>query len=322
MSPMLLASKLLCVFLILAAFSSTANARWLWVKGEPLPAECQTAQKLFEEQLITRLYELMGEPISFDGQLLSCNDDQCAQARLATAGGNMALFQKAVCIKGRINYELRLSHQDEAPLVYRSSFDSQATQAQLNEAGIKLADRIMNGPRFKETQKQEQTNWYIGLSTGSYTPNVAKFDGVGLQLQFDVFQKLSNRQFEIRYGLGLKTAEGKSLFRDIVQADLALTYLSSLRGLSSWFSLGFSAISVFYQDRIEYSKASFNNQDFFLESQELLEAESYNDLRLWLETGLIYTSGRLQPHLSLRLSPLSMSDGLSAELSTLFGLRW
>ena len=81
------AIKFLLTLCILIGISySSASARWLWVKSENLPVHCQKAQQLFEEHLITRLNELVAEAISFDGQLLSCDNDQCAQARLLQGG--------------------------------------------------------------------------------------------------------------------------------------------------------------------------------------------------------------------------------------------
>lgn len=300
---------------------SSASARWLWVKSENLPVHCQKAQQLFEEQLITRLNELVGEAISFDGQLLSCDNDQCAQARLATAGGIISLFHKARCIKGRIRYELRLNDLNKKTIVYRSSFDTDSSLSELNAAGIELAERVVRGPKVQIEEKKEESKWRIGFSTGVHLPNASKGNASGALFQFEVFQSLSNPHLGLRYGLSSTSAESKYLERHISQAEFGFTYLSSPQALSTWFSFGLSFNHI-SQNRVEFNVESFNDQTLYLDSEENMLDELYLDSALWLETGLILTSGTLQPHLSMRISPLSVRDGFNTDLSILFGLRW
>ena len=271
--------------------------------------------------MATRLNELAGEAINYDSQILSCDNDQCARARLATAGGTIALFHKSRCIKGQINYELRLNDLNQTIHVYMSSFTVDDSNQVLNQRGRDLADRIVRGPRVKPVDKKEESKWQLGVNTGMNIPNVSKYNGMGLHLRFEIFQQLSNPHFGLRYGISYALASSESLEREANIGEFGITYLSNLKALSTWFSVGvnFSSIS---QSQILYSTKRFNTESFYLNTQQYLSNESYVDSAIWLESGLILTSGKLQPHLSLRLSPVSVRDGLSSELIILFGLRW
>ena len=312
---------LLIIGTLLGASYSNSSARWLWVKSENLPVECQKAQQLFEEQLITRLNELAGEAISYDSQMLSCNNDQCARARLATVGGTIALFHKSRCIKGQISYELRLNDLKQNIHVYMSSFAIDGSIEVLNQKGSDLADRVIRGPRVKPIEKKEESRWRLGVSTGMIAENVSRYNGTGLQFQIELFQELSDPHFGLRYGLSYAFLSSKSLEREAETGEFGITYLSNLKALSTWFSLGVN-FSSNEQRRIVHNRESFNDESFYLTTQRQILNESYLDSAIWIESGLILTSGKLQPHLSLRLIPLSMKDGVSSELSTLFGLRW
>ena len=312
---------LLIIGTLLGTSYSSSSARWLWVKSDNLPIECQKAQQFFEEQLITRLNELAGEAISYDSQMLSCHNDQCARARLASAGGTIALFHKSRCIKGQVNYELRLNDLKQNIHVYMSSFAVDSSIEMLNQKGSDLADRVIGGPRVKILEEKEVSRWRLGLSTGINTENVSRYNGTGLHFQIELFQELNDLNFGLRYGLSYAFLSSNSLDREAQTGEFGITYLSNLKALSPWFSFGVN-LSRNEQRRTVYNRERFNDDRYYLNTQRQILDESYLDSAIWLESGLILTSGKLQPHLSLRLIPMSMKDGVSSELSTLFGLRW
>jgi hypothetical protein len=313
----------LLIFLSIFMMPLNVSARWLWVKGEEKGIGCEALKKSLEEPMINRLIELLGENISFDGQLLSCEGDECAKARLKTTGAMVALFNNSHCLKSSLMYELRILTAQSKKMIYKASLNKNISDREVIVKGIQLADRVAKGPKPPKGVKQKESFLSYGLSLGLSLLNAARYDALGSMVRLDGFHRLFDRKsLQLRYGLSLLTRSGDLVKRTSFRSDVGLLYLFNHQKVSPWFASGISG-SVGNQYVISQGRElAISKPELDLVVERYQKNHRIYTLTPWIESGLMLTSGILQPHLSLRLNMLGFGTGYSSEVSFLFGLRW
>ena len=312
---------LICVSILVMPLN--VSARWLWVKGEEKGIGCEALKKSLEEPMINRLIELLGENISFDGQLLSCEGNECAKARLKTTGAMVALFNNTRCLKSSLMYELRIITAQSKVMIYKASLNKNISDKEVIVKGIQLADRVTKGPKPPKAIKQKERLLLYGLSLGLSLPNAAQYDALGALIRLDGFhQRFDTKNLQLRYGLALLTRSGDLVNMTMFRSDVGLLYLFNHQKVSPWFALGITG-SVGNQYMISQDRElAISKPKLELIVERYQTAHRVYALTPWLESGVMLTSGILQPHLSLRLNMFGFGTGYSSEVSFQFGLRW
>lgn len=312
---------LICMSILVIPLN--VSARWLWVKGEEKGIGCEALKKSLEEPMINRLIELLGENISFDGQLLSCEGNECAKARLKTTGAMVALFNNSRCLKSSLMYELRIITAQSKVMVYKASLNKNISDKEVIVKGIQLADRVTKGPKPPKVVKQKERLLLYGLSLGLSLPNAAQYDALGSIIRLDGFhQRFDTKNLQLRYGLALLTQSGDLVNMTMFRSDVGLLYLFNHQKVSPWFTLGITG-SVGNQYMISQDRElAISKPELELNVERYQTSHRVYALTPWLESGVMLTSGILQPHLSLRLNMFGFGTGYSSEVSFQFGLRW
>ena len=319
-----LAFLILTCMMIIAGISTEASARWLWVKGSHKGDGCANQRAVFESALTTSLSELAQGEITFDGQLLSCDSDRCAESRLVSAGGSLALFNHSQCIKGRLDYELRVVNIDRKPLIYLSSVTDQMDEETLRARAAKLAQKITKGPTVPTSESNAlDNNTGIGLRFGMSSPNFAKYDRSGIGTSIDYDRRWDQQtKLSTRYSLGYSSQDSDSFSRQSIRLDIGMIYLPTSRGVSPWFGGG---VSLGYLIHQRLDTESIATSDKAVIKATIISSEGIKSnvtAQAWLESGIALTKGTLQPNLSTRLYFFGFGEGASAELSILVGFRW
>lgn len=313
----------LLIYLSVLSIPCQASARWLWIKGLHEGSGCEKSKETFEKFMIDRLLELTGETLNFDGQMLSCDTDECAKARLMTIGGTVAILHTSKCIGSNLLYEVRLNTSQAKPLVYKSTIEIGLTHQTISQKGIKLAERIIKGKRPRKVSSNEAKLLSYGFTLGTSQPNISEYDVAGFLFRIDIFHRVfTSSNWQLRYGLAYISQSNDLVYRSISRGDVGFNYILNYNGLTPWFTVGLSVASV-ESAMIKSEKESLQEEprvDLIIERYQ--DQQHSIEFTPFLESGVILTSGHLQPHLSVRVNHFGLGIDHSSELSFLFGLRW
>jgi hypothetical protein len=329
-------SNKLYFFWIIAALLSAsacineASARWLWVKGDHKGEGCSELRRSLEGQLSSFISELTQNSITFDGQLLTCDSDRCARARLLNGGGVAALFGQSKCINQQLIYEVHLVTIEGKALVYLTTLKPTMTEQDISLKVMKLSEQITKGPRAPRLEDTMQKTNVWDISIGWSLPNVAAYiDGGGSIIKLSYIQRSTTlSKLSMRYDLSYTSTSTRELIRALSRGEVGALYSPTSRGFSPWLGAG---VSIGYLQRrlatrtpISLLKTPPEDERSDLNATVLTLKDHTSSVNLsgWVESGVILTQGSLQPSVSTRFHFLNVGEGSAAEVNILFGLRW
>ena len=322
--PLALTSCLLLVSLLLSTSSASAENRWVWVKGKHQRGECDERRAELEGALTQHLIELTRAELVYDGQALSCESADCARARLTSAGGVMALLGASSCRRGTLSYTVKVISRvtSRSPLVYRRSLSPKSKES-ASEAGYQLARRVLSGPRLPKSQALTAPRQLWSVTLGLVWAQLMEEGAPASAISLSRMQRFERESpLALRLGLSGTRLITEELEMSEFTFDTSIGWMSHPTGVSLWLSGGVS-LAYFMRAQVKRVVEPIDAQQTFWAHRRELEEVDGLSLAPWLESGLIWSTGRLQPLLTLRYTPLRLSQDQSwADLSVRFGFRW
>ena len=285
---------------------------------------CQGMRVELEKSLAQHVIELAHVELVYDGQALTCKNISCARARLATAGGVLALMGESTCLSQGLQYTLNVVtlNPTHAPLVYKKSMKL-THKHYAAEGGRILAKKVLKGPKLPRTISREaQLNlWSVGL--GTVWPQQGRYYDYGMYFNVSRFRRLSEESpIEIRFGMSYSLTEADDFEVNTSGLEVGLTYSPRSDGLGLWLSGG--VMGAYHRwSLIKREVRALDQDELFVGSKRRRDEGDTFGVAPWLEAGWIWSRGHLQPYIASRYVPLGLPlEQEWAEWSFLFGLRW
>ena len=304
--------------------TSTAWARWVWVRGEHVGGTCRSARIKLEKSLTQHIVELTQVDLVYDGQALTCKSVSCARARLMTSGGVLALMGSSTCLSQGLQYTLKVIalNDQQKTLIYKKSIKL-PQKHHATEAGYQLARRALKGPKLPKMKLDEAPHPAWGITLGMVRPNQGRYHGYGTSLSINTFRQVNDSSsLELRLGLNGSTTQSSEAELSSAGFDIGIKYTPLSTGLDLWLSVGITGIYRTWWV-IEHKAEPIDLEErLWAHSRHQNEGQAFGIVP-WIETGWIWSAGKLQPHLALRYVPLGLPNEHDwTEISLLFGLRW